>query len=602
MRLRTRLAIFLLGLLLIPTCAMGVVALDYSVGTMIEDLCRSADLFAQQIFEQMRVDLATGAPKPESAIRQSASLRRLLDFTQAYGQGVVSASILAPDGKVIVSAQGEGEGTPAPSLRSITKLQQHGEQWLPWRAIEESWTANVYELRRSVLANGQPIATISVGVTTALIADRLRRVMGIIVVSAVTSILAAWLLLSVVSDRVFRHLSRILRGFEELAAGDAEIEIRAEGEIELDALTDKFNALSRRVRHERAELATRDHLFDIVRSMQDALLMVDGDGLILFANPRAQQIIAPSANKIEGEFLRSILREDHQLIELVESAIQVGTEARDLTLAFDDETTYLVSVFKLGRGRNPVGLLIMLRDLQPVIELETALDYSNRLARLGTLISGIAHQLRSPLHGMNLRLELLNNDGGEDKQRHILRLRQELERLDRSVEALLRFMRPEELKATAFDINQLVRELSGAAQNSSVSVDLQLDATIPMVYGDRAMLSEALGNIVTNALQAMPEGGLLTVRSLRSNGQYVELQIIDTGVGIEQEKLAQIFNLYFTTKPQGNGLGLSLALRGIELNHGQIEIESKVGVGTTCRVKLPIAVGEAPKEVSPDAA
>ena len=601
MRLRTRLAIFLLGLLLIPTCAMGLVALDYSVGTMIEDLCRSADLFAQQIFEQMRVDVVAGTTKPESAIRQSAPLRRLLDFTQAYGQGVVSASILAPDGKVLVSAQGEGEGTSAPPLRSITKLQQHGEQWLPWRAIEESWTANVYELRRPVLANGQPIATISVGVTTALIADRLRRVVGIIVVSAVTSILAAWLLLSVVSDRVFRHLSRILRGFEELAAGDAEIEIRTEGEIELDALTEKFNALSRRVRHERAQLATRDHLFDIVRSMQDALLMVDGDGLILFANPRAHQILAPSANKIEGEFLRSILREDHQLIELVASAIQVGTEAHDLTLAFDD-ATYLVSVFKLGRGRNPVGLLIMLRDLQPVIELETALDYSNRLARLGTLISGIAHQLRSPLHGMNLRLELLNNDGGEDKQRHILRLRQELERLDQSVEALLRFMRPEELKAKAFDINQLLRELSLAAHIGSVSLELQLDAVIPMVYGDRAMLSEALGNIVTNALQAMPEGGLLTMRSVRLNGQYVEVQIIDTGVGIEKEKLAQIFDLYFTTKPQGNGLGLSLALRGIELNHGKIEIESKVGVGTTCRIQLPVAADEASKEASPDAA
>src|SRR5512135_2168426 len=128
MRLRIRLAFFLLGLLLIPTCAMGVIALDYSVGTMVEDLCRSADLLAQQIFEQMQVDLASGAQRPEVAIRQSASLRKLLDSTQAYGQAVVSASIIAANGKVLVSAHGDDEGVAAPTLRPITKLQQRAQR------------------------------------------------------------------------------------------------------------------------------------------------------------------------------------------------------------------------------------------------------------------------------------------------------------------------------------------------------------------------------------------------------------------------------------------------------------------------------------------
>jgi signal transduction histidine kinase len=236
----------------------------------------------------------------------------------------------------------------------------------------------------------------------------------------------------------------------------------------------------------------------------------------------------------------------------------------------------------------------VLRDLQPVIELETALDSSNRLARLGTLISGLAHQLRSPLHGMNMRLELLSREAGDVGGKHIDRLRHEVTRLDEAVEALLRFMRPEELKVTEFDMNELLRELGSRAMSDRIEVEYDLDPSIPLIHADRGMIYEALTNLITNADQAMRDGGMLKLSS-KMDGSTIEISIADQGHGIAKEQLDRIFDLYYTTKADGSGLGLPFAMRAIELNGGKISIDSQLGQGTVCTVTFPIAANAAAK-------
>jgi signal transduction histidine kinase len=491
---------------------------------------------------------------------------------------------------------------PAPAWSSITQLKRSASGWLPLAGVAQFWHADVYEVRRPVLANGRPLATISVGVTTALVAERLHRLLMLVLGMAVADTLAAWFLVSLVTGRISVRLAQIVDSYQALAGGAGGSAIEVNPRDEIDTLTDKFNELSQRVRTERTQLATRDHLFDVVRSMRDAIIMLDGSGSILFANVRACETLGLAIDKVEGIALSSVLGEAHSLVGLTVSAMATGAEARDVTVELPGEVSYLATFFKLGRGRNPAGLLILLRDLRPVIELETALDYANRLARLGALISGVAHQLRSPLQSLNLRLELLSNDGAsEASERHIERLRQEIHRLDESVEALLRFMRPEDLKVSDFDLNRLLRELGARVRDERVNLEYRLDQALPPVHGDRAMLSEALSNVITNAVQAMPEGGALILTS-KMTGAGIEVAITDTGIGIEREHLKQIFDLYYTTKPQGGGLGLSLALRAVELNRGTIVIESQVAEGTTCRINLPIGKAAAPQDAPSNAA
>jgi signal transduction histidine kinase/HAMP domain-containing protein len=601
MRLRARLALMALLLMLVPTITLSIISIDSRIGAMFDDVSRSTDFMIAQIFEEVRLALSQGDADVATALRNSEPVRKLLDSTVAFGPGVVAASIVANDGTVIVAANGDGEGKPALDLPSVKELDEQASRWLLFTSIPSLLTAKVYEAQRRVDINGKPAATISVGVTTALIADQARHLLVVIVATAGLVIAAEMLAVLLIANRVIEQLANLASGFEQLAAGKSPSEVKVSGAGELGTLAEKFNELSRQVRADRSRLdSDQSHLFDVVRSIQDAVALLDANGTVLFANKEFQERLAPKNGPLEGTALASALDPAHPLLGLVQSTV-AGTEAHDVPLTLPGGGTYLVSFFRLGRERVPAGLLIVLRDLQPVIELETALDSSNRLARLGTLISGLAHQLRSPLNGMNMRLELLRVEAGEAGSKHVDKLRHEVTRLDEAVEALLRFMRPEQLKLSEFDMNELLKELGARANPEKVKVDYQLDPALPPVQADRGLIYEALSNLITNAEQAMPDGGEMTLSS-KLNGATVELAIADRGPGIEKEQLDRIFDLYYTTKAGGSGLGLPFAMRAIELNGGKIAIDSEVGQGTVCKITIPIASNAPAKPAVPSAA
>ena len=232
----------------------------------------------------------------------------------------------------------------------------------------------------------------------------------------------------------------------------------------------------------------------------------------------------------------------------------------------------------------------MMRDLAPMRELEKVVDYSSRLARLGGLISGVAHQIRNPLNAMTLQLELLRQDTEQGKPagRRVESVRAEIRRLDQAIDALLRFMRPEKLDARELALNDLLAEIGSHVAQSNISVNYQLDQELPRITADKGLLEEAIKALVENAVQAMPEGGTLTLDSGLSPDGYVEVTVVDQGPGIPAEDLDRIFNLYFTTKAGGNGVGLSLAMRAVDLHHGTINVESRVGSGSAFTIRLPI--------------
>src|SRR5207248_1901950 len=144
-------------------------------------------------------------------------------------------------------------------------------------------------------------------------------------------------------------------------------------------------------------------------------------------------------------------------------------------------------------GPEPPGMLVVARDLKLMKELESVVEHSDRLARLGSVISGVAHQIRNPLNAMNLQLELLSHDVNESAQalKRVRALRAEVERLDRAIEALLRFMRPEQLKLAAVPLNALLSEVAGAITRPQVQIEYDLDTNVRAITADRALLAEA---------------------------------------------------------------------------------------------------------------
>ena len=299
----------------------------------------------------------------------------------------------------------------------------------------------------------------------------------------------------------------------------------------------------------------------------------------------------PAGGLAEGKPLKLLLGSNHPLLRAIETATATGTELRDAALELTAGQTperLLVSLFALGHGPEPPGMLVVARDLGLMRELETVVEHSDRLVRLGSVISGVAHQLRNPLNAMSLQLELLSHDieRSGNAMRRVRALRDEIERLDRAIDALLRFMRPEQLKPASVPLNTMLTEVAGAMRKPDIRLEYDLDSSVLAITADRALLVEALRNIVANAVEAMQQGGRLTIGTRRLPDGFVEIRVTDEGAGIEDT--SRIFNLYYTTKKGGSGLGLPLALRAVDLHHGTIEVDSQPGAGTTVKIRLPI--------------
>jgi signal transduction histidine kinase len=231
--------------------------------------------------------------------------------------------------------------------------------------------------------------------------------------------------------------------------------------------------------------------------------------------------------------------------------------------------------------------------------LESTLAYSQKLVALGRLTAGIAHEVKNPLNAMMIHLELLRTKirkgtGPPDAAmlEHVEVIEKEIRRLDEVVQGFLKFTRPEELRLAPVRVSALVGEILPIVQPEAdshgvrVIVDCQ-DAT-PPVNGDAPMLRQAFLNLAINACQAMPQGGTLRL-TCAAAGNQVEVRIEDTGVGIPPEHLGRIFDLYFTTKDHGTGIGLSMVYRIVQLHDGEIEVQSTPGRGTTFTVRLPRA-------------
>ncbi|HEY8535619.1 MAG TPA: ATP-binding protein, partial [Vicinamibacterales bacterium] len=181
---------------------------------------------------------------------------------------------------------------------------------------------------------------------------------------------------------------------------------------------------------------------------------------------------------------------------------------------------------------------------------------------------------------------------------HVSVIGSEIKRLDQVVQGFLKFMRAEDLKLRPVDVRELLegiaRVVEPDAAASHIRVICEQPSQAPFVQGDPEALRQALLNLALNACQAMPDGGTLRLTSKVLSGRRVAITVEDTGVGIAPADLPRIFDLYFTTKPGGSGIGLSMVYRTVQLHDGEIEVQSTPGTGTTFRIVLPEAVGGSP--------
>jgi signal transduction histidine kinase len=256
-----------------------------------------------------------------------------------------------------------------------------------------------------------------------------------------------------------------------------------------------------------------------------------------------------------------------------------------------------------GRARDEVGDLArafngMMEEIERAREREQTrlaqLAHTEKMAAIGSLATGVAHEVNNPLAGILTCLEMVqSNPNDADMRRRYLELVEDgIKRIGRTVTSLLDFSRPRPMEFEPTAVNDRLRHVTELVdyqlRSGRVEVALDLDPSAPVVIADRFQLEQVLLNLVLNAVQAMRSGGTLTLRS-RTAGETVEVAVSDTGEGIPEENLKRIFDPFFTTRSigQGTGLGLSVTDSIVSAHGGRIEVESRPGVGSTFRVLLP---------------
>jgi signal transduction histidine kinase len=274
------------------------------------------------------------------------------------------------------------------------------------------------------------------------------------------------------------------------------------------------------------------------------------------------------------------------------------------------------SLTRLGRGELGVTLDLQeaeVQDLRGVFDAVGAqlrrvpaggqagrelVQLSKRIAALGRLTAGVAHEVKNPLNAMTIHLELLRAklDRGApaaDVRAHADVIGHEIKRLDAVVQGFLKFARPEDLRVERVSLGALAADVAQSVRPEADATRVTVQVSTPErpleVDADPTMLRQALLNLAVNALHAMPHGGTLAFTCEAGRDGRALLRVRDTGTGIPPEQLARVFDLYFTTKAGGSGIGLSMVFRTVQLHHGDIDVESTPGAGTTFTIALPRA-------------
>ena len=364
-----------------------------------------------------------------------------------------------------------------------------------------------------------------------------------------------------------------------------------------------------------AELAAvlqglRAYYDDLLSSLQDGVIILDPGGHVVSLNQAAEELTKFSGSQIAGRPIGEVF--PTPLANLVARTVEVGRSHADFDAILSRADGAHLSVSAVaslvsdphGETR---GVVLVLRDLSRVRDLEQQVRRSDRLAALGVLAAGVAHEVRNPLVGVRAAAQLMQKEPNfppslSEFTGVIIR---QVDRLNRLVDGLLDFAGQRPLRIQSCNVHQIVEEAlrleDSRIQAGGMSLVRRYDPGLPAVAGDPERLLQVFLNLVRNGIEAMRGvGGELTVRTRfervapQCGGRPAAVvEIGDRGPGMSPEVQAQLFTPFFTTKDGGTGLGLPISLRILEEHGGAIEVQSQAGEETTFRVLLPIQTDEA---------
>jgi signal transduction histidine kinase len=607
------------------TVGAVVIALSlYHLGSLarysLEESKARGLLLSRAIYQRAQ-GIAPHASDPYTALRQDAGLKSILE-SSIYSRDVTYAAIVNTSGTIMAHSDPSRIGRPLPALQQVDEL-------IAMRPLRQVWFIftdpgrNVEVGERLMLGSGE-FGAIRIGISTLLVRRELEGALRPAIGTVLGALIIATLMAMLLAQLFLRPIHVIKSGLTRLQRGETGVTFDLPKD-EFGDLGMFFSAVSDKLSADRTALAgQKANLETVVERLEDAVAIFNGTGELLFANP-AMRALAPqvAGGADMPERWRDLVQ---KTLASRQSHGPVSVQAREA--GADEESEWLVSTHVVEDvDHRLVGVMLTGRNLDALANVQSTLRYSSKLTALGRLSAGVAHEVKNPLNAMMIHLELLRQklSGGRPALRaaargetaaaagavggavatvappvdltgaldHVSVISNEIKRLDQVLQGFLRFTRPEDLRLQPVDpaalLEEVARVIQGEAPASGVRVEVHAPPTVPDVNGDAGMLRQAILNLALNACQAMPEGGVLRFAARGVSKSRVELSVEDTGTGIQPEHLQRIFDLYFTTRPKGTGIGLSMVYRTVQLHDGDIEVQSTPGVGTTFRVLIPEA-------------
>jgi signal transduction histidine kinase/regulator of extracellular matrix RemA (YlzA/DUF370 family) len=608
----------IVGLAIVVLSALNVARI---AGVVLRESQARGQLITNAIFHRAR-EVVTGSADPYQAMRDDPGLRAILE-SSIYGESVTGAAILDASGVIVTDSDPAQVGQRLPVRADLAELvNQTAVQQLQVIYSQEGQTL---EVRQQMMLGDEAFGSISVGVSTALMREEVTASLRPAVITALIALGVAVFVSGLLAQLLLRPIHVIRSGLTRLGQGESGVTLDLPPGDEFGDLGAFFNTVSQQLSASRPQSDDSGASVQMAADrLEDAVALFNPSGALLFSNPAMQPAIPLSCI---GRSLGD-LPGAHPYRALVEETLASHTSHGPVQVTIGPDQQHLVVCHAIaGTDGEIAGILLVARDLAYLSRMHSTLAYSRKLVALGRLTAGIAHEVKNPLNAMMIHLELLRTKirnftsvaqpqavaaagagtlglsgapavaalpaATQSALEHVEIIESEIRRLDGVVQGFLKFTRPEDLRLAPVRVPELLAAIQAIvepeAKKNGVKVSMDCPAGIPPVNGDAGMLRQVFLNLAINACQAMPQGGSLRITCARMSHQRVEVRVEDTGAGIAKEHLSKIFDLYFTTKDHGTGIGLSMVYRIVQLHDGEIEVESTQGRGTIFRVLLPQA-------------
>jgi PAS domain S-box-containing protein len=410
------------------------------------------------------------------------------------------------------------------------------------------------------------------------------------------AILLSLVLAGGLSHLALGPLEQISRSLDSVTAGSVEALADAEGGYdEYGLVTLKIAHLGRQMRDAKEIFsALKDNVDQIMGNLQDGLMLFTRDSRVVLVSASVERFLGRPRRELLGRQAREIFSTDSALGTLVWRSFEQRSPIPPREIEFPSGRRVQVSLDFIQEKGTQIGALLTMRDAESVRRIEDEIEMSRRLSASGRITRGVAHEVKNPINAIVLHLQLLQGKLAQvdpDTRRHMDIIGSEIHRLDRVVQILVDFTRPRDLHLEETDLRRLLEDSAMLAAPEAARQGVTVTCAVPpealTVKVDVDFIKQAILNVVLNGIQVMPKGGELTI-SARRDEDMVVTEIRDQGSGIPADVQDKIFELYFTTKKGGTGIGLAQTYQILQWHYGSVDFESMEGKGTTFRLRLPL--------------